>query len=94
MARKLKKTATKKSGPKKPTKKPMNKKKGTKRISKTQTRKKVIKKSVRAAVKASSPRTGVVKKASKGLLRRAVEAVEQVVAPLMPSSDSEKPKVE
>ena len=93
MARKLKKTATKKSGPKKPTKKPMNKKKGTKKISKTQTRKKVIKKSVRAAVKASSPRTGLLKKASKGLLR-AVEAVEQVVAPLMPSSDSEKPKVE
>lgn len=94
MARKAK-TATKNVAAKKPLKKAAKKKVGVKKFAKKQSSTvRAVKKTARAFVKSARRKTTASKKAGKGLVRRAVEAIAQVAAPLMPGSEPGKPKVE
>jgi hypothetical protein len=78
MARKAKRPVKRRTAAKKPARKKGSAKK--------------VKKTVRAAVKSARRKTTAAKKAGKGIVRRAVEAIAQAAAPLMPSSATEKPK--
>lgn len=88
MAKKAKKAA-KKSGAKKPPKKAakknMSPKKATKKSSKL-----TAKKTFRAPVKRSKPKVPV-NEPNKGFVSRAVDAIKEVAAPLMPSKEPDKP---
>ena len=88
MAKKAKKAAKKSSAkkpPKKAAKKIMStKKSATKKSSKLD----ATKKTSRAPVKRSKP---PVSEPNKGIVSRAVDAIKEVAAPLMPSSGSDKP---
>ena len=89
MARKAKRTAKRKAS----TKKPAKKKVGARKVAKKQIRKaKTVGKTVRAVVKSARRKTTAATKAGKGIVRRAVEAIAQVAAPLLPGSTDDKPK--
>ena len=90
MAKKARKT-TKKSGAKKPPKKAARNKVTVKKVAKKQNSKRsTVKKTSRAPVKRSKP-TAQVSEPNKGLVSRAVEAIKEVAAPLMPSKETDKP---
>jgi hypothetical protein len=79
MARKVKRPATKKAGAKKP--------------AKAKSRKiKPVKKTARKITK--TRKTTAAKKAGKGFVRRIVEAIAEVAAPILPGSATEKPKTD
>lgn len=89
MARKVKRPVKKKASAKKVAKKKV----GSKKVAKSQIRKiKAVKKTVRAVVKSARRKTAAATKAGKGIVSRAVEAITQVAAPLLPGSATEKPK--
>lgn len=89
MAKKAKKAA-KKSGAKKPPKKAAKKKMSVKKGAKNTSKKlSAAKKTSRTPVKRSKRPAPVGE--PKGLVSRAVEAIKEVAAPLMPNSDSSKP---
>ncbi|MGH6908497.1 MAG: hypothetical protein ACREDX_11635 [Aestuariivirga sp.] len=52
------------------------------------------KKSARKAAKPARRKTAARKPARKGIIRRAVDAITQAAAPMMPGSASEEPKNE
>lgn len=89
MARKAKRPTKKKASAKKPAKKKVGAKKSVK--TKTSTVK-AVKKTARAVVESARQKTAAATKSGKGFLRRAVDAVTQVAAPLMPGGGDEKPK--
>lgn len=89
MAKKAKKTA-KKSGVKKPPKKAAKKKLTVKKVVKKQgSQRGAVKKTSQSPVKRSKP-TAQVSETNKGLVSRAVEAIREVAAPLMPSKETDK----
>jgi hypothetical protein len=91
MARKAKRPVKKKVSAKRPaTKKVSAKKSGKKNTSRV----KAVKKTARAAVKSVRQTTAAAKKAGKGIVRRAVEAVANLAAPLLPGGGDEKPKAD
>jgi hypothetical protein len=91
MARKAKRPAKKKASAKKPAKKKVGAKKLARKQSSTV---KAVKKTARAVVKSTSQKTAAAAKSGKGFVRRAVEAIAQAAAPLLPGSAAEKPSVE
>ena len=89
MAKKAKKAA-KKSGAKKPPQKAAKKKMSTKKSAKKPSKQlSGAKKTSRTPVKRSKRSAPVSE--PKGFVSRAVEAIKEVAAPLMPNSDSAKP---
>jgi hypothetical protein len=89
MARKAKRPVKRKTSAKKPAKK----KGGVRKVAKRNSRKiKAVKKTARAVAKSVRQKTIATKKAGKGIVRRAVEAVAQAVAPLLPGGATDKPK--
>ena len=86
---KAKRPVKKKVSAKRPAKKKVSAKKSAK---KKTSRVKAVKKTARAAVKSVRQTTAVAKKAGKRLVMRAVEAVANVAAPLLPGGGDEKPK--
>jgi hypothetical protein len=91
MARKAMQTSKKKVSAKRPAKKKVSAKKSVK---KKTSRVKAVKKTVRAAVKSARQTTAAAKKAGTRIVRRAVEAVANVAAPLLPGGGVEKPKAD
>ena len=89
MARKAKRPAKKKTSAKKPAKKKVSAKKLAKKQSHTV---KAVKKTARAVVKSARLKAAAATKASKGFVRRAVDAIAHAAAPLLPGSGDEKPK--
>jgi hypothetical protein len=87
MARKASRPVKKKPSAKKAGKRKISAKKGSSTV-------KAVKKTARAVVKSARRKTAAATKSGKGFVRRAVEAIEQAAAPLMPSSSTEKPKGE
>ena len=76
-------------------KRPAKKKVSAKKSAKKKTsRVKAVKKTARAAVKSVRQTTVAAKKAGTRIVRRAVEAVATVAAPLMPGGGDEKPKAD
>lgn len=74
-------------------KKPAKKKAGAKKAAKSSSRKtKSAKKTSRKPVKAARRKTAAKKPARKGIVRRAVEAIAQAAAPILPGGTSEKPE--
>ena len=89
MVRKAKKPAKKKTSAKRPAKK----KASAKKVAKKQIRKvKSVRKTTLTAAQVIRRKTIAAKKAGKGIVRRAVEAIAQVAAPLLPGSATEKPE--
>ena len=89
MARKIKRTAKRRASARKPARKKVS----ARKVAKKQIRRaKTVGKTVRAAVKSARRKTAAATKAGKGIVRRAVEAIAQVAAPLLPGSTDEKPK--
>ena len=88
MARKANRPVKKKVSAKKPAKKVSSKKSAKKKTSYVN----AVKKTARTAVKSVRQTTSAAKKAGKRIVRRAVEAVANVAAPLMPGGGDEKPK--
>ena len=84
MAKKVKKAAGKKAKVKKPAKKKAVVKKSGK---KTYTLK-AAKKTARAFVKAAGKKTEAAKKSGKKLVRRAIKAVADIAAPIIPSNET------
>lgn len=75
-------------------KKPARRKVVTKKIAKKQgSAIRAAKKTARSMAKSARQKTTAVKKASKGMVRRAIEAIADVAAPLLPGA-SERPKSE
>jgi hypothetical protein len=91
MARKATKTSKRKASVRKPVKKKVGAKKSAKKKTFTV---KGVKKTARAAVKSVRQTTTAAQKAGKGIVRRAVEAVANVAAPLLPGGGDEKPKAD
>ncbi len=89
MARKASRTTKKKASAKKPGKKKVNAKKSAKKKTSTV---KAVKRTARAVVKSVRRKTIAAKKAGKGFVRRAVDAIAQAAAPLLPGSGDEKSK--
>ena len=90
MAKKAKKAA-KKVGAKKPPKKAAKKKMTVKKVAKKQSSKRsAVKKTSRATVKRSKPKAPVTEP-NKGFVSRAVDAIKEVAAPLMPGTNVDKP---
>ena len=85
MARKANRPAKKKASAKKPAKKKVGAKKQSSAV-------KAVKKTARAVVKSARQKTAAATKSGKGFVRRAVEAIAQAAAPLLPGSAEEKPK--
>lgn len=81
---KAKKTAGKKLKAKKPAKKKVAAKKTAKKIYSV----KAAKKTARAFVKAAGKRTAAAKKSGTKLVRRAIKAVADVAAPIIPGGDT------
>jgi hypothetical protein len=89
MARKVKRPVRKKTSAKRPAKKKVSAKKSAK---KKTSRVKAIKKTARAAIKSVRKTTAAAQKVGTRIVKRAVEAVATVAAPLMPGGGDEKPK--
>ena len=90
MAKKAKKAA-KKPGAKKPLKKAAKKKVSVKKVAKKQSSKRnANKKTSGAPVKRSKPKAPVPEP-NKSFVSRAVDAIKDVAAPLMPGSNADKP---
>ena len=84
MAKKAKKTAGKKAKAKKPAKKKVAVKKPAKKTYSV----KAVKKTARAFVKAAGKRTSAAKKSGTKLVRRAIKAVVDVAAPIIPGGET------
>lgn len=84
MAKKAKKTAAKTARAKKPVKKKV----AAKRPAKKSYSVKAAKKSARAFVKAAGKRTAAAKKSGTKMVRRAIQAVVEVAAPIIPGGET------
>ena len=73
---------------KRPAKRKASAKKVGKKLSSTG---KAAKKTARSVVKSARKKTAAAKKAGKGIIRRAIKAITDVAAPLLPGSTPEKP---
>jgi uncharacterized phage protein gp47/JayE len=91
MARKAKRPVKKKVSAKKPAKKQVSAKKS---VQKKTSRVTAVKKTARAAVKSVRKTTAAARKAGTRIVRRAVEVVATVAAPLMPGGGDEKTKAD
>ena len=91
MARKAKRPVKKKVSAKRPAKKKVSSKTSGKKKTSRVT---AVKKTARATVRSVRQTTAAVNKAGKRIVRRAVEAVANVAAPLLPGGGDEKSKAD
>ena len=91
MASKAKRPVKKKTVARKPAKRKV----GAKKVAKRQSRRiAAAKKTVRGAVKSAGETATAATETGKGLVRRAVDAIAQAAAPLIPGNATEKPKID
>ena len=91
MASKAKRSVKKKTVARKPAKKKVS----VKKVAKGKSRRiAVAKKAVRRVVKSAGETAATATETGKGLVRRAVDAITQAAAPLIPGNATEKPKID